>query len=398
MKKRVIYKNFDLISGGEINRGGSLIAEDGVIAEIIPKDCPLPSGVDCELIDGEGKLYLSPGFIDLHTHGGGGFDFMDADAEEYRAISRFAAAHGVTALYPTTLSASEEELISSARAFETAKDYGGGARLLGMHLEGPYLAASQKGAMDEKYIRAPRREEYERICAVSDGIRRMTIAPEVPGAAELGAYLRSRGILPSVGHTDCDCADVERAYAEGGFTLMTHLYSSMTQTRRVGIYRHAGAVEAAYLIDGMNVEIIADGCHLPPELLRLIYKLKGPRHIALITDSMRGAGSGSGESILGSRRNGQRVIIDEGVAKMPDMTAFAGSVATFDRLVRTMRDRAGVPLAEVIRMSGETPAAIMGVTDCGTLDAGKRADLTAFDERINIRFTAVAGNIVYRAE
>ena len=323
---------------------------------------------------------------------------MDGDPEEYRAITAFQAAHGVTSLYPTTLSASREELLASVAAFEKVKNASGGARMLGMHLEGPYIAKSQKGAMDEKYIRNPIKNEYEELCSVSPDIKRMTVAPELPGAAQLGEYLLSRGILPSVGHTDCDCCDVERAYNEGGFTLMTHLYSSMTQTRRIGIYRHAGAVEAAYLLDGMYVEIIADGCHLPAELLRLIYKLKGPERIALITDSMRGAGQEGGESVLGSRRFGQKVVIDEGVAKMPDLSAFAGSIATYDRLVRTMRDKAGVPLPEIMRMSSETPAKIMGIfRDCGSLEAGKRADLTVFDDKISVKRTVVGGSTVFSA-
>lgn len=396
-EKTKIYRGFRLITGGRIYENAALAVRDGKIDAFFEKDPGEFSGENTEIVEG-GGLWLAPGFIEMHSHGAAGFDFLDGVPEEYIKIAAFQAACGVTTLYPTTLSASREELLKSCDAFNKAKSAGGGARLYGIHLEGPYIAKSQKGAMDEKYIRDPIKEEYTELCDACPDIRRMTVAPELPGAAELGEFLRGRGILPSVGHTDCDCCDVEKAYYEGGFTLMTHLYSSMTQTRRIGIWRHAGAVEAAYLIDGMNVEIIADGCHLPPDLLRLIYKLKGPEHTALTTDSMRAAGQTGGESILGSRRCGQRVIIDDGVAKMPDMTAFAGSIATYDRLVRTMLGKAGVPLTEVMRMSSETPAKIMGIySECGSLDAGKRADLTAFDDDISVKLTVVGGQTVHAA-
>jgi N-acetylglucosamine-6-phosphate deacetylase len=265
-----------------------------------------------------------------------------------------------------------------------------------MHLEGPYLAVTQKGAMDAKYIRSPIPAEYEEICGLSDNIRRITIAPELPGAVELGNYLYSRGILPSVGHTDAVCADVIAAYENGGYKLMTHLYSAMSQTRRIGINRYAGAVEAAYLIDGMSVEIIADGIHLPKELLKLVYQIKGSDRTALITDAMRGSGMSEGLSVIGSRKNGQQVIIEDGVAKLPDKTAFAGSIATADRLIRTMTGIAGVTLVEAVKMATVTPAKIMNIyDDRGSLEVGKYADLVVFDDDIDVKLTMVEGEIVF---
>lgn len=322
---------------------------------------------------------------------------MDADPVEYNAIARHHASYGTTALYPTTVSASRDELIMSVKAFKEAKKLKGGASLLGLHLEGPYLAMSQKGAMDPKYIRNPIPDEYMELCGISDDIKRITLAPELEGAVELCKYLNSRGIIASIGHTDAICADVIKAFETGGCRLMTHLYSAMSMTRRIGINRFGGAVEAAYLLDDMYVEIIADGVHLPEELLKLIYKIKGDDRIALITDSMRGSGMEQGSTaILGSRKNGNIALIEDGVAKLPDRTAFAGSIATADRLIRTMIHIAGVPLESSVKMMTEVPAKIMGVFgERGSLETGKYADIIIFDDDIHISMTMTEGEVIF---
>ena len=389
---KTLFRDFSIVNNGSICGHSDLLVDGGRIAGtgvIAPTE-------DMKVIEGGGR-YLLPGFIDIHVHGGAGFDFMDGIAEEYNAIARHHAAHGTTGLYATTLSASHEELLASVRAFDEAEKMEGGAKLLGIHLEGPYIAKSQKGAMDERYIRDPKPEEYAELLSVSDKIRRMTIAPELPGAAELGRYLVSHGVLPSVGHTDCFAEDVINAFEEGGFRLMTHLYSAMSMTRRVGCWRHGGAVEAAYLLDGMYVEIIADGIHLPPELLKLIYKIKGSAHTALITDAMRGSGMPMGTTaLLGSRNNGLPAWLEDDVAKTMDRTAFAGSIATTDRLVRNMVNLASVPLAEASVMASRTPAEIMGISsERGSLDAGKYADLVIMDKNLNVEMTVVEGDTVY---
>ena len=260
MQQKVLFKNFKAIIHGCVINHADVLVEDSKITAI---GTGFTIGdEDLFIIDGGGELYLSAGFIDIHVHGGGGFDFMDADVDEYVAIAKHHAKYGTTAFYPTTLTATHEELLASVQAFADAKNIPGGAKMLGMHMEGPYIAKSQKGAMDENYIRDPIPEEYEQLCDIAGDIKRITAAPELPGAAELGKYLNSRDILPSIGHTDAVCEDVVRAFNEGGFRLMTHLYSAMSMTRRINAYRFAGVVEAAYLLDDMYVEIIADGIHL----------------------------------------------------------------------------------------------------------------------------------------
>jgi N-acetylglucosamine-6-phosphate deacetylase len=264
-----------------------------------------------------------------------------------------------------------------------------------MHLEGPFFALSQKGAQNPLYIRNPDPKVYKEIIERYSFIKRWSAAPELEGALEFGEYLTSRGIIASIAHTDASYSEVVKAF-ECGFNLVTHLYSGMSGVFRRNSFRYAGVIESAYLIDEMKVEVIGDGIHLPEPLLKLIYKIKGPDKIALVTDSMRNAGMPEGESILGSTKNGLNVIVEDGVAKLPDRSSFAGSVATMDKTVRTMIQVAEVPLMEAVRMATVTPALIMGVNDRkGSLVAGKDADIVIFDNAINIRKTIIKGKVVY---
>jgi len=323
---------------------------------------------------------------------------MDSVAEEYNLVARNHAKYGCTALYPTTVSASEEELRASLTAFDAAKCMKGGAKLVGIHLEGPYISKNQKGAMDEKYIRLPDKNEYSELFKLSRHIKRMTVAPELEGSAELGVFMREHNVVPSIGHTDADFKAVSEAHEKGGYALMTHLYSCMPLTHRVNAWRVAGAVEAGYYIDTMAVELIADGCHLPPEILKMVYKFKPLDKIILVTDSMRAAGMGEGVFRFGSRANGYDIVVEDGVAKLMDRSAFAGSVATTDRLVRTMVKMADVPIPKAVKMITENPADAMKIGDeYGYLKIGRAADITVFNEDIDVKYTMVDGEMVFEA-
>jgi N-acetylglucosamine-6-phosphate deacetylase len=270
-----------------------------------------------------------------------------------------------------------------------------GAQFLGMHLEGPYFAMNQRGAQDPRFIRNPNPAEYREILRRAHLVRRWSAAPELPGALEFARYAREKDVLVSLAHTDAIYEEVLEGW-KNGYSLATHLYSGMTGVTRRNAYRYAGAVEAAFLIGDMDVEIIADGIHLPAPLLQLIYQIKGPARTALITDAMRAAGMPEGESVLGNIRNGMKVIVEDGVAKLPDRSAFAGSVATADRLVRTMINTAGVPLVEAIQMITTTPAVILGLAGTkGAILPGYDADLVLFDGDINVLATIVKGELAY---
>ena len=347
-----------------------------------------------EKIDVEGR-YIAPGFVDIHTHGGGGYDFMDGDAESILGAARAHLEHGTTAIFPSTVSSTNESLYPVLDAYKAAKTMENtGAALCGLHLEGPYFNIEQKGAMDPRYVRNPDMNEIEDILSRSDDIVRWSVAPELPGALEMGRRLRALGIVASMGHTMAVYEQAIEAF-ENGFSLCTHLYSAMAGVRRINAFRHAGPVETAFILDDMDVEIIADGVHLPQTLLMLIYKNKGPGRIALITDSMRAAGQTSGTSMLGDKVKGTRVIIEDGVAKLADRSAFAGSIATTDRLVRVMRDVAGAPMEDAVRMVSATPARIMGLKNKGRLAPAFDADITVFDGGVNMRYVYRGGSRLF---
>lgn len=371
---------------------GTVLISDGIITEVKEGNIDVSDAIE---IDAEGN-YISPGFIDIHVHGGGGHDFMDGSETAFLKAAEIHAQYGTTSMSPTTLTSEKEDLLKTLELYEQAdKKNVKGAQFLGMHLEGPYFAMSQRGAQDPRYIRDPDPEEYMDVISRSNVIKRWSAAPELKGAIPFARYLKSKGILAALAHTDAIYEEVLEGF-ENGYTLATHLYSGMSGVSRRNAFRYAGVIESAYIIDEMDVEIIADGIHLPAPLLKLIYKIKGADRIALITDSMRGAGMPEGESVLGNLHTGLKVIIEDGVAKLPDRTSFAGSVATADRLVRNMIKMADVPLLDAVKMMSSTPARIMNVHERkGSLTVGKEADIVIFDEDIKIRKTIIMGKVVY---
>ena len=386
--------NGHVITPEGIIRNGSVLIKDGIIAGVSDRDLEIPGAM---IMDAGGR-YISPGFIDIHVHGGGGYDFMDNTVEAFLEIAKTHARFGTTALFPTTLTGSAEDIVRTLKTYDEAYPFNeSGSEFMGVHLEGPYFAMNQRGAQDPRWIRDPDPKEYEYIISQSGSIKRWSAAPELKGAIPFARYLRSKGILVSLAHTDAIYEEVLEGF-ENGYTLATHLYSAMSGVTRRNAYRFAGAVESAFIIDDMDVEIIADGIHLPAPLLKLIYKIKGPGKIALITDAMRAAGMPPGESVIGNLRTGLKVIVEDGVSKMPDRKSFAGSVATADRLVRTMIQMAGVSMTDAIRMMTMTPAAIMKISHRkGSLTTGKDADIVLFDEHINVHTTMVKGKIIYKA-
>lgn len=375
---------------------GYVFVQDGFIREIGEGDAP--QELLCFPAQDCGGGTLCPGFIDLHVHGGGDSDFMDGTAEDVVRAARAHLRHGTTTIAPTSLTCPDEELFVFFDCYrEAQRETKDMPRLAGIHLEGPYFSPEQAGAQPPHLLVHPQKEAYREILRQGDGlIIRWSSAPELPGALELGDELRERGIIASIGHSNATYEEVKAAIAHG-YTHVTHLYSGMsTIVRRRGM-RVLGVVECAYLFDELDVEIIADGIHLPPELLRLIVKTMDERRLSLITDGMRGAGMPEGPSILGSRKNGQPVIIRGGIANMPDFTGFAGSVATTDRLVRTMVQKAGLPIEAACRMMSLHPAKLLRREDeLGSIAVGKRADLVLMDEGLHASRVFVGGEEAFQ--
>ena len=384
--------NGKIITPHRVLTDGLVVIDGDKIVEVSSKNIEIPDAIT---IDAKGN-YVTPGFIDIHVHGGGGHDFMDATEEAFLRIAELHAQFGTTSMLPTTLSSTKAEMLKALAAYDQANARNEkGSQFLGMHIEGPYFAMNQRGAQDPRFIRDPDPAEYQEILSRSTSVRRWSAAPELKGAIEFGRYMRSKNVLPALAHTDAIYEDVIVAF-ENGYTLATHLYSAMSGVTRKNAFRYAGVIESAFIIDEMDVEIIADGVHLPAPLLKLVYKIKGADRTALITDAMRAAGMPPGESILGSLSNGLKVIVEDGVAKLPDRSSFAGSVATADRLVRTIVNAGEVPLSDAIKMITSTPARILNVSDRkGSLMKGKDADIVIFDNNINIQMTMIGGKIVF---
>lgn len=378
-----------LTAAGQVE--GVLLFEGGKIkglAERVPSEAT-------EIIDASGE-YVSPGFIDIHTHGSGGSDFMDGTVEAYLTSARMHAEHGVTLMYPTTLTCSREELFASFDTFRKASERNtDGALFGGIHLEGPYFAPEQAGAQNKSFLRVPRREEYMEILDRCPYIARWSFAPELDGALDFVRELGRRGVIASIGHTNATFEECAAAF-EAGARHMTHFFSCMSTITRRNAYRFAGALEYGYYQEGMSLEIIGDGIHVPSSLLRMILKIRGIDNIALVTDSMRTAGMPDGIYKLGSKSAGQDVIVEDGVAKLMDRSAFAGSVATADLMVRTVLREAGCSVTDVVRMLTANPARFMGIYDRkGSLDRGKDADIVIFDDDINVTRTIVGGRSIY---
>lgn len=388
---KILIKNGRVITP-EATVSGYVLLEDGIIAEIGNGEYSAEAD---QVIDAEGA-YVSPGFIDLHTHGAGGADFMDGTVEAFLVAARMHAAHGATLVYPTTLTSSNEVLFETFENYEKALEQNTeGAAFGGLHLEGPYFNPLQAGAQDPRYLRNPDPKDYLEMLSRSNHIARVSFSPELDGASEFAAELSKRGIIASAGHTNATFEQCDEAY-KSGTSLITHFFSCVSTIVRKNSYRTAGVLEYGYYQDGMAVEIIADGCHVPESLLKLIVKVKGLDNVVLVTDSMRGAGMPEGPSILGGLADGQECIIEDGVAKLMDRSGFAGSVCTTDRLIRTMTSIGGVTVEQAVKMASYNPARVMGIADRkGSLEVGKDADIVIFNDNIDVAKTIVGGRVIY---
>lgn len=369
-----ILTNGKIISGGKELCGYDIVIEDNKIVEVKPT-------VDIigQKIDLKGN-YIAPGFIEIHCHGGGGYEFIDATPEAFKKACEVHAAHGTRVIYPTISATDYDTMV---RVLQTAREVKDSCALEipGIHLEGPYFALEMCGGQAPGIVRDIDKEEYATLLEeYSDIIARWDYAPEKDKDNTFLKDVTSRGVLAATAHSSAEYDDVLRAF-EGGNHLVTHLYScTSTITRHQG-FRHLGIVESAYLLDDMYVEAIADGCHLPFDLLKMIIKLKGTDRVCLITDALRPGGIG--EDGKEYRDCPVPFVIEDGVAKLLDRSAFAGSIATSDILLKTAV-KAGCSVADAVKMMTETPAAVMGLTTKGKIDAGYDAQFTVFNENLDI--------------
>ena len=368
-------------------KNGSVIISDNKILEV--SNCDLPV-VGAKMVDARG-MYIVPGGVEIHVHGGGGRDFMEGTEDAFRTAVEAHMQHGTTSIFPTLSSSSIPMIRAAAQTTEklmAEKD----SPVLGLHLEGHYFNMKMAGGQIPAYIKNPDPNEYIPLLEETKCIKRWDASPELPGALQFGKYVKSKGILVSVAHTQAEFEDIKAGY-EAGYTHATHFYNAMPGFHKKNEYKYEGTVESIYLMDDMTVEAIADGIHVPPTILRLIYKIKGVEKTALITDALACAASDSKVAF------DPRVIIEDGVCKLADRSALAGSIATMDRLIQTMTFQAEVPLFDVIRMISETPSKIMGVYDRkGSLERGKDADILLLDKDLNVAAVWAMGKLVKNFE
>lgn len=369
---------------------GELRIYEGRIADLAADLAPVAGE---QVLDAAGA-FLAPGFVDLHVHGALGRDAMEATPEAFETICRYHATGGTTTLALTTVCASWRDIGLALDAVRAWREASGktGARLAGMHVEGPYFSPERRGAHRPEFLREPEPNDIDHWVRYTDVITQITLAPELPGMRELIPALVAAGIRVSGGHSDAWDEDAQAAFA-GGMRQVTHTFNCMSSARRRGPFRVAGLLEAALAHPEVVCEVIADGHHVSPTLLRMLWNAKGAAQVALITDAAAGAGLPlDAEFFLGD----VRCLVADGVAMTDDGRALAGSTCRMIDSVRTLVERAGVPLGEAVQAATATPARALGAqAECGALVAGRRADLTLFDADFRVRGTWVAGREVF---
>ena len=363
--------------------GGSVIIDGNKILAVSNSDLHI---VDAEIIDAKG-CYVVPGGVEMHVHGGGGRDFMEGSEEAFRVAIKAHMKHGTTSIFPT-LSSSTVPMIEAA--CETCEKLMAeeNSPVLGLHLEGPYFNPKQAGAQIPEWIKAPVPEEYEPLLDKYSCIKRWDEAPELPGSVEFIQCCRKHGVVASIGHTRATYEDVVAGH-KAGMMHATHFYNAMPVVYKEHEFKVPGTVESVYALPDMTIELIADGIHVPPVMLKVAYKIKGVEKTALITDSLAYAAS-EGDVLAEAR-----VIMEDGVCKLADRSVLAGSIATMDVLIRTCIQKADIPMIDVFRMASETPAKIMGVFDRkGSIEEGKDADIIVFDKDINLTYVMQMGKVI----
>jgi N-acetylglucosamine-6-phosphate deacetylase len=374
----MLIKNCKIIYPSGIEEG-SVLVRNGKIEEINPPKLP-PD----EVLDANG-LYLSPGFIDIHIHGAGGYDTMEGSYKALNEISKAIASHGTTAFLPTTMTCASSEILEAVHAINHARAQGTeGAQILGVHLEGPFISPAMIGAQNPQYIEAPSIDTFKNLVGDYMGsIKTVTLAPETQGALELIQFLHAQGITVSIGHSKATYKEA-MAGIKAGASHSTHLFNAMT-----GLHHRDGGVVGAVFDSPITTEAICDGVHVDYPVLRIALKQKSTDRMLLISDAMMACCMPNGRYVLG----GQDVIAQDGAARLEN-GALAGSVLTLDQAIKNIYEHTDYELFEIIKMAALNPAKHCGVADKkGQIAEGYDADLVLFDENITIHKVFIGGKI-----
>lgn len=337
---------------------------------------------DAERIDGNG-MRLIPGMIDVHIHGANGYDMMDGTEDSIQEVSRACAATGCTSFLATSVSSTIEDLLNMIRSVKAIIGREQGARIAGIHLEGPYLNPKRKGMQNEKYLRHPNLEEMKLIIREAGSLIKMvTIAPELPGGLELISFLKEQGVVIAVAHSDATYEEAKLAFTAGA-SHVTHCFNGMRPIH----HRDPGLIVAAFEEPHVSLQAIVDQVHLHPAIVRLMHRLKGPEGMVLITDALQAMGLGDGNYMFG----GHHVTVSEGIARLADGT-LASSTVTMNEALR-LTEANGISMEDAVRMASTTPAHILGLSRKGKIEVGYDADLVLMDERYQVQWTMIEGNM-----
>src|SRR5690349_16991180 len=383
--RKLLLRNAALVLPDKIVPRGSILVEDGLISAIDEDNTIETSGA--ESIDLNGTTIL-PGFIDFHIHGSVGIDVMEATPDGLQEVSRYLASQGVTAWLPTFVPASDENYASAIRAISEAmrRSDNTGARVLGVHYEGPFVNSAQCGALHVEYFKAyTSPADLERLPVKDNMVRMITLAPEVVGGVELVRELKRRGWVVSIGHTRATLDVLDQAF-NAGARHMTHFMNAMAPL----YHRNPGPIAWGLANDDVSIDMIADGIHLDPFMLRLLLKIKGARAISLISDAIAAAGKGDGDYDIW----GETISVKNGRTANAS-GSIAGSVISMLDTVRLLLSL-GVSYIDIAQLASTNPARLLGLDhQCGSIERGKRADLVALSPTGDLNLTLIDGQIAF---
>lgn len=368
---------------------GIVLVEDGLIRFVGRREDAAPEPGSMVLNTENGMVI--PGLIDTHVHGSDGFDVMVDGIEGIRTISQAQLRYATTAYLPTTVSSDHCQLLQALEACVQAKcNHNPAAEILGVHVEGPFINKTKKGAQPDRSIRDPDLAECREYLHAARGmVKIMTLAPELPGGFELIRLLRANGVVASLGHSDADY-ETAMAAVEAGATHATHLFNAMP-----AIHHRRGGLALACLNDSrIQAEIIVDGLHVSWEMVKLAVKAKGNRGLLLITDGISAVGCPDGNYRIGD----SLVDLANEHCTLHGTTTIAGSVLTMNRAIRNAIAYAGMTLLDAVNFGSYIPACLCGVSERkGSLEAGKDADIAVLDREFSVSCTLCRGEIVYRS-
>ncbi len=374
---------------------GAIVVQGGRIAEVLGDEATLPT--DATIVDANDG-YLSPGFVDVHVHGGAGGDFMDGTADSFRLALRSHARHGTTRMAITTTVATHEQILATldqTHQFRRTPEPNG-SRVMGAHFYGPYFRYEARGAHPGASVRPAVEAEFNQYLEYADDLVTATVAPEIGGAKEFALACKAKGVRTNVGHSWATFDQMTEAVDAWGVRHVDHLFCAMSDKTRLRQFQmypmQGGVLEATLYYDELTTEVISDGKHLDASLLLLALKIKGPDRLALVTDCSRALDMPNGNYVIGPRDGGEPFVKQDDVGMLPDLTALASSVQGMDFMIRTFARLTGRPLWEVIRMASLTPARIAGCDrELGSLEKGKQADVVVFDRDLNVQRVFIEG-------